>query len=65
MADSIFIPGLQGVKVEFWDSDLGEQLMSEDCKIWGINENAIEICIRQSSHKMNYLVLGIRPHYFR
>ena len=59
MADSISIRGLQGVKVDFWDSDLGEQFMSEDCKIWGSNETAIEICLRQSSHEKNNLVLGI------
>lgn len=61
-ADSIFLHRLQGVQVEFWDSDLGEQFTSNDCKIWGTNESAIEVCIRQSSFEKNYLVAGIRAY---
>lgn len=64
-ADSIFIHRLQGVQVEFWNSDQRENFTSNNCKIWGSNESAIEICIGQSFLDKNHLVAGLRAYNVR
>lgn len=64
IADTIFVHRFQGVQVEFWDIDSHEQFTTNECQIWGFNSSAIEMCIGVSSLDGNYLVAGIRPHYF-
>lgn len=61
-ADTIFVHRLQGVQIEFWDADHGEQFMIKDCKTWGTNNSAIQVCIGVSSVDKHYLVAGIRPN---
>lgn len=62
-ADTIFVHSLQGVETEFWDVDSRDRFnLTDDCKVWGTNDSAIQVCISASSLDKDHLIAGIRTH---
>jgi hypothetical protein len=59
-ADVVFVHQLQGIQVEFWNVSSTDEVFGSDCKIWGSNYGAIQICIRSSSlNGSHFLISGI------
>src|SRR5277367_5101421 len=60
-ANGIFVHQLQGLQVDMLVLASGE-VETSDCKIWGNNETAIQICIAKLTDSPNALVAGNSPH---
>lgn len=62
-ANYVFVRQLQGLQVDTLVLASGE-VHASDCKIWGTNQTAIQICIADSTATPNALVAGNGPRTF-
>jgi len=53
-ADAIQVYGSASVQIDYWKPNVSDQWSSADCRIWGSNESAIQICIGSQ----DYLISG-------
>ena len=59
-ANYVFVHQLQGLQVDTLVLTSGE-VQTNDCKIWGSNQAAIQICIADSTASPNALIAGNGP----